>query len=79
MITVTYPDITASDETITVTFTNEASHCITRTFPVPRTDTGHVDETFLQSIIDSTVNKIDIGFVKIPDPDAKATYHIEPQ
>lgn len=75
MITVTYPDITTSDETITVTFTNESSHSITRTFPVPRTDTGDVDETFLQSIIDSTVNKINIGFVNIPDPNAKARYH----
>lgn len=77
MITVTYPDISLTDEMITVTFTNELQHSITRTFSVPRTDTGEVNEEFLQSIIDSTVTKINIGFVTIPDPNGKASYHTE--
>lgn len=77
MITVTYPDIASTDDTVTITFTNELGHSMTRTHPVPRTDSGTVDEVFLQSVIQSTLNKINIGIAKFTNTEAPPPSYYE--
>ena len=73
-ISYTAAQISDGDNTVEVTYTNDAGFVHTRSVNVPRLENGSVNEEYYQEILESQLrgveNKASLGVITFVDPNA---------